>query len=98
LRASPKKYHRSSRREHYELLCEWCHPNGVGHWFTFGEFDQEERRAIFDEAKLYHGEMLNMVTTGYSMLPSVEAMMDELDALIIALAKIPSTGEVRHKV
>jgi hypothetical protein len=37
-------------RDHYEFISEWCHPNGSGHVFTYGEIDKQNGTVHFAEA------------------------------------------------
>src|SRR5216684_6418471 len=34
-------------REHYEFISEWCHPNGSGHLFTYGEINKQNGSVRF---------------------------------------------------
>jgi hypothetical protein len=76
----------SGIRNHYETLSEWCHPNGYGHFFTFGTLDRSSGTVSFSIRKLRGKDLLNAILAVYVMLGLFESTMEKLSALILKVA------------
>jgi hypothetical protein len=79
-------------RTHYLHLCEWSHPNGIGHYFTFGTLDHETGTVAFSTKKLYDKNLLNHVLAVYLMIGLIVSAMERLDALIIRISEAHSVA------
>jgi len=79
-------------RKHYLSLSEWCHPNGYGHYFTFGSLDRNTGTVSFSKRKLHGKDLLNHILAVYLMIGLVESVMNRLDALILKISQAHSAA------
>jgi hypothetical protein len=75
-------------RHHYEILSEWCHPNSIGHYFTFASLDRTTGTVSFSNQKLQGKDLLNAILAVYVMLGLFESSMERLNTLIGVIARI----------
>ena len=80
-------------RDHYEFVSEWCHPNGSGHLFTFGQIDRQTGSVRFSQiaplAKGIQGHVLGC----FLFLLSMEPIMDAFDEMVPRISEIdPNVG------
>lgn len=69
-------------REAYDFLSEFCHPNGSGHLFTYGEIDTRTGAVKFSEATPRVLGIQGHVVTCFMLTAFVEPMMDIFDRVI----------------
>jgi hypothetical protein len=70
-------------RDHYEFISEWCHPNGSGVLFTFGEMNKQDGSVKFSELTPRMSETIQShIMACFMMLLFVEPIMDATDDLI----------------
>jgi hypothetical protein len=80
-------------RDHYEFISEWCHPNGSGHLFTYGEINKLNGTVIFSEATPRVKGIQGHVMACFMLLLLVEPIMAALDEIIPKVSEIdPNVG------
>lgn len=80
-------------RESYDFLSEWCHPNGSGHLFTYGEMNRETGEVRFSEACDRVKGIQAHVVTSFMMILFTERAMDRFDGLVTRVAELdPGVG------
>jgi hypothetical protein len=83
----------SGVREAYDFISEWCHPNGSGHLFTYGEINRTTGSVTFSEAVPRVKGIQGHVVTCFMMIFFVEPIMDAFDALVPLVSPIdPNVG------
>ncbi len=75
-------------RDAYDFLSEFCHPNGSGHLFTYGDINYADGSVSFSEFPTRHQPILAHVMTGYMLILFVERIMDTFDRLIPLISEI----------
>lgn len=75
-------------RDAYEFISEWCHPNGSGHFFTYGELNQQTGEVKFSERAPRVVGIQGHVLTIFMMAAFVELVMDTFDDCIPKIAAI----------
>jgi hypothetical protein len=74
--------------KHYETLSEWCHPNGLGHYFAFATLDTKTGITTFSKHKMLgKGGMLGHILAVYLTLGFIEHAMDRLDDLVLNISE-----------
>ena len=71
-----------SIRETYDFLSEWAHPNGSGHFFTFGEIDKQTGSVTFQESAPRVRGIQGHVVACFMLIQFVELAMDTFDETI----------------
>jgi hypothetical protein len=80
-------------REHYEFISEWCHPNGSGHLFTYGEIDKKNGTVRFSEATPRMRGIQGHVMACFMLILFMEPIMAALDEIIPKVSEIdPNVG------
>jgi hypothetical protein len=80
-------------RDHYEFISEWCHPNGSGHLFTYGEIDKMNGTVRFSEATPRVKGIQGHVMACFMLLLFIEPIMAALDEIIPKVSEIdPNVG------
>jgi hypothetical protein len=74
-------------RDAYEFMSEWCHPNGSGHLFTYGEIDKSTGTVTFSEASPRVKGIQGHVVTCFMMILFIEPFLTLLDELIPLIAQ-----------
>jgi hypothetical protein len=83
----------SGIRETYDFISEWCHPNGSGHFFTYGELDKTTGSVRFSEAAPRVKGIQGHVVTCYMMILFMEPIIDAFDNLVPRVSRIdPNIG------
>jgi hypothetical protein len=82
----------SGVRESYDFLSEWCHPNGSGHLFTYGEINKQTGTVKFFEIAPRVKGIQGHVVTCFMMILFVEGVMDTFDSMIELLYVIDNNG------
>jgi hypothetical protein len=77
-----KKLENAGVRETYEFMSEWCHPNGSGLLFTYGEIDKPTGTVTFSEATPRVRGIQGHVVTCFMMIGFMEPVLNSLDELI----------------
>jgi hypothetical protein len=78
-------------RGHYNMLSERCHPNALGHNFTFSKLDRTDGTVRFcDERE--PGRNGKMILAALAPLPLVESVSARLDELI------EKVSELHHRI
>jgi hypothetical protein len=80
-------------RETYEFMSEWCHPNGSGHLFTYGEINKSTGTVTFSEATPRVRGIQGHVVTCYMMILFLESLLTSLDDLIPLISKLDGGDE-----
>ena len=73
-------------RDHYEFISEWCHPNGSGHLFTYGEINKLNGTVCFSEATPRVKGIQGHIMACFMLVLFVEPIMDALDEIIPRVA------------
>jgi hypothetical protein len=84
-------------RKHYDNLSEWCHPNGFGHYFTFGSLDTNTGTVSFSKRKLHGKGMLDHILAVYLLVGLVENAMNRLDVLVQDISRAQSAALPVHQ-
>jgi hypothetical protein len=80
-------------REAYDVLSEFCHPNGSGHLFTYGEINRTNGTVTFSEAAPNVLRIQGYVITCFMMILFVEDIMDTFDQIVLAIPELePDKG------
>jgi hypothetical protein len=80
-------------RHAYEFISEWCHPNGSGHFFTYGEINKSTGDVQFFERAPRVIGIQGHVLTIFMMIAFVELVMDTFDECIPKIAAMdPNQG------
>jgi len=80
-------------RDHYEFISEWCHPNGSGHLFTYGEINKLSGTVRFSDATLRVKGIQGHIMACFMLVLFVEPIMDALDEIIPRVSEIdPNVG------
>jgi hypothetical protein len=80
-------------RNAYDFVSEWCHPNGSGHLFTYGEINKSIGEVKFSERSPRVVGIQGHVITAFMMTEFVELVMDTFDDCI------PKIGDLdRNKI
>jgi hypothetical protein len=69
-------------REHYEFISEWCHPNGSGHLFTYGEINKQNGTVRFSEATPFVRGIQGHIMACFMLILFIEPIMAALDEVI----------------
>jgi hypothetical protein len=72
-------------REHYEFMSEWCHPNGSGAFFTFGDLNKLTGEVRFSEVAERARGIEGHIISSYVLLVFMEPTMDRFDQAIEAI-------------
>ena len=75
-------------REHYEFMSEWCHPNGSGAFFTFGDLNKSTGEVRFSEIAERAQGIQGHIISSYVLLLFMEPTMDRFDAAIEAISAL----------
>ena len=75
-------------REAYDFLSEFCHPNGSGLLFTYGEIDTKTGAVKFPEANPRVLGIQGHVVTCFMLIAFVEPMMDSFDRVILLVSDL----------
>jgi len=78
----------SGVRDAYDFLSEWCHPNGCGHLFTYGEIDKNTGTVTFKESSARVGSIQGHVVTCFMLILFIEPILDAFDKPLPFLAEI----------
>jgi hypothetical protein len=73
-------------REHYEFMSEWCHPNGSGAFFTFGDLNKFTGEVRFSEIAERVRGIQGHIISSFVLLLFMEPTMDRFDAAIEAIS------------
>ncbi len=80
-------------RDHYEFISEWCHPNGSGHLFTYGEIDKRDGTVRFSEATPRVIGIQGHILACFLLILFMEPIMAALDEIIPKVSEIdPNLG------
>ena len=80
-------------REHYEFISEWCHPNGSGHLFTYGEINKKNGAVRFSEATPRVRGIQGHVMACFMLILFMEPIMAAFDEIIPKVSEIdPNVG------
>jgi hypothetical protein len=80
-------------REHYEFISEWCHPNGSGHLFTYGEINKLNGFARFAEVAPFVKGVQGHLMSCFMLILFMESIMDGFDEIIPRVSEIdPNEG------
>jgi aspartyl-tRNA(Asn)/glutamyl-tRNA(Gln) amidotransferase subunit B len=77
----------ASFRNHYDQLSERCHPNALGHNYMFSKLDRSSGTVRFYDERDPDKNGL-MIMAALSVLPLIEPIMAELDALILNVSDL----------
>jgi hypothetical protein len=75
-------------RHTYEFLSEWAHPNGSGHFFTYGEINKETGHVTFHESAPRVVGIQGHVIACYMLILFFELVMDTFDETIVLVGKV----------
>jgi hypothetical protein len=78
----------SGMREHYEFMSEWCHPNGSGAFFTFGDLNKSTGEVRFSEMAEKVKGVQGHIIASYFLIQLLEPTMDRFDAAIADVAEL----------
>lgn len=73
-------------RDTYDFLSEWAHPNGSGHFFTFGDLDKQTGKVTFHEVAPRVRGIEGHITTCFMLIAFMELVVQAFDEAIPALA------------
>jgi hypothetical protein len=80
-------------REHYEFISEWCHPNGSGHLFTYGEINKQNGSVRFSEATERVRGIQGHIMGCFMLILFMEPIMAAFDEIIPKVSEIdPNVG------
>ena len=80
-------------REHYEFISEWCHPNGSGHLFTYGEINKQDGTVHFAEATPFVRGVQGHIMGCFMLILLMEPIMAALEEIIPTVSEIdPNEG------
>jgi hypothetical protein len=81
-------------RDHYEFISEWCHPNGSGVFFSFGEINKSDGSVKFSELPpRVSGVVQSHVMACFMIIRLIEPVMDSTDELILRISEMdPNQG------
>jgi hypothetical protein len=80
-------------REHYEFISEWCHPNGSGHLFTYGEINKQNGTVRFSNATPFVRGIQGHIMGCFMLILFMEPIMAALDEIIPRVSEIdPNVG------
>jgi hypothetical protein len=74
-------------RDTYEFMSEWCHPNGSGLLFTYGEIDGSTGTVTFSEASPKVKGVQGHVVTCFMLILFMEPLLTSFDELIPLIAQ-----------
>jgi methyl-accepting chemotaxis protein len=74
-------------REAYDFLSEWCHPNGSGHLFTYGEINKETGTVTFKESATRVRGIQGHVVTCFMLILFTEPILTIFDEVMPFLAE-----------
>ena len=75
-------------REAYDFLSEWAHPNGSGHFFTFGELDKKTGKVTFHEAAPRVRGIEGHIVTCFMLIGLMEGVLNTFEEAVPILAEI----------
>jgi hypothetical protein len=80
-------------RDHCEFISEWCHPNGSGHLFTYGEVNKQDGSVRFSEATQRVKGIQGHIMGCFMLILFMEPIMSALDEIIPKVSEIdPNVG------
>lgn len=80
-------------RDHYEFISEWCHPNGSGVLFTYGEINKQNGSVKFAEVTPRVKGIQGHVMACFMLVLFMEPNMDAIDKLILEISELdPNIG------
>src|SRR5229473_7481752 len=75
-------------REHYEFISEWCHPNGSGHLFTYGEINKQNGTVRFSEVTPRVKGIQGHIMGCFMLILFMEPIMAAFDEIIPKASEI----------
>jgi hypothetical protein len=72
----------------YSFLCEFAHPNGSGHFMSFGELDRATGTVRFTDAGQRVKALQHHVVTAFFLLAFMEPALDAFDRVIPQISKV----------
>ncbi|MGD0108440.1 MAG: hypothetical protein ABSC06_31035 [Rhodopila sp.] len=73
--------------DHYQIVSEACHPNGMGHAGMFAKWNFPERRIETYLGRDTFGPIFAIVGWPYSLLPQAEEVLRELPEVVGTMAR-----------